>query len=205
MPRIAFAIAVLKGARTELILGVRPRARLKVLQYIFGERPESVPDGKTINRIVQLEQFFNEGKAEAAGRSLPQLLQRGVPDPISGCLAAALALGTDPEQFAKIATQMIPHYDALADSHVIEASRLEAAGVSGPGSAAGKGYTKALERGLPVTRFWLERLAAGITRHGLKGEPALRALDAWRACLPDIPWTAWPPKAVESGKVISFK
>ena len=76
---------------------------------------------------------------------------------------------------------------------------------------ARKEYKEALKLGLPLLGRWVEKLQEGVDRFGIKPKevgleadsPRPRLLVATsRGRLASIPWTAWIPKPIETGKVL---
>jgi hypothetical protein len=201
MPSVptVFAIVVLPGHLTKIILQLNARGEIRVLQQMPSLDP-SVPANPHLLRWIDLAQrFLIEGRLDHAEAELNQILGVLFPgkmtDPIAGCLgldiAARVGLEDRHWNLEQITGNMVRLYDGFADAHVQRAMFLEAEGRDGEARAE---YARALDLGLPVYAPCLEALAAAATRLKLE-HPRIRLLKriAKRRVL-SVLWTAWVPQ-----------
>src|SRR5262249_47042416 len=126
-----------------------------------------------LRRIDLVERSYANGLTERAYEYCKPLLSAGWLDPMGGCLGCYLALqrieryrrGVDSEEMRLLraaSEKMLSQFEALGDSHVIQAEILSKLKQS---DEAVKAYQEALQHGPPIIRDGLERLGGAIERH----------------------------------------
>ncbi len=205
---ITFALTVMARHLTVLVFNLREHGELKVYQSIGPLAPgRTEANQRASRRLDILERYYIAGRVDECRDLARSMLESRDLDPVGGSIGAFLFSNRADEQadraFAAFAALMPESFPSLCDAHVIRAEMLAR---SGDEAGARVASEQALGLGLPLFGPWVGKLRAAVDRPEIEGRspriPLLRAVAQGR--IASLPWTAWSPRALETGKAPSL-
>lgn len=208
-----FAVTVLDGRVTELILHREVSGRVRVAQFMPSLDPQEQLDPDAIRRLDLLQRFVLDGRLGEATTVALDLLAHGPADPVAGCLGGYLLMRDPrPDATADVAPVMRARFPGLSDSHVLLGHYFTAMfdQDGGRGSAAAThwrdeavaSFRRALDLGLPILAPFLDRLRDGVRRFRIDHRRAGLVARVAGDRIPDSLWTAWVPPPVDEGALV---
>ena len=190
-PAIAFSVAVLPERTTLLVFDRASAQEVSIYQYM----PSAAPEGHeysdpVLRRSELLQRSYRAGRLDESDANAEQLLYFKWREPIAGCLGGYMLLKTNPQNhlLSVGVNNLITYFPGLSDSHVLHAAYLE----YGNDTEAVSAYCRALDRGIPVLRDSLIRLAYGIERNKIEHARSNLVRHAFEKHVPGLLWTALP-------------
>ena len=175
-----FAVTVLEGTLTGLIFDMDARAQFHPVWYFHPVRNFHGVDPRLANRRELLQRFLIDKQISPSRVLADQKADPGPSDPIEGSISCyLLALDGKFDRLRDLSRRMAGLFPKMSDFHVVNALVEER---RGDRKSAEESFATALEAGLPMLGYWLDRLYGGtesykITdkhRHGLSPAPGLR-------------------------------
>lgn len=180
LPHLAptrYALTALRDHISILVIVADDSGEVEVQQYMA---PLADPKpGIWALRDLELGERYLASGAEVPSRHLDPLSRGDYLDPLLGCIAGySWVHEGQKERFTPILQDMLRHFDALPDAHIL-------AGLCEPAQQEAH-FQRAMKRGLPLFSQGLRALQ----RHGSRIENP-RFAAASRSLFPGSLWTAW--------------
>jgi hypothetical protein len=207
---MVFAVALLPGRLTVLIVQQDELSETRVLQYMPSlagdERVEAASAGEhsraaLLRRLELMQRCFMSGQLDYALMNARELLHAEWEEPIAAALSGYLMLRSgDGAEFLAMAGDLMTRFGLLSDSHVLVASAVASTG--GDDRRVEREFRAALDQGLPIIGDGLGLLAEGVDRYGIE-HPRVPLLSAvFRRYVPGALWSAWRPQALTAGAML---
>jgi hypothetical protein len=191
---VVFAVAVLPGRLTMLLLQYDSTGQFDVFQYNFSLSHEQFKklNHKHVRQFDLAQRFYLSGRLDYALETAGELLHDKWADPLAVCLGGYLLLRLGkPGELSVAANNMLEFYEQLCDSHVLKA---EYEASKGNSQAAAEFSRQALDHGVPVFAEGLTRLADAIRTYKLEDHARAKLImEMTSKRARGFLWTAWIP------------
>jgi hypothetical protein len=189
--RVDVAVRVIHEHQTELVVHRDARGLLHLRQY--APRADAERQPLVIRKLGEVQRLIEGGLGSKARKTLDELEQLRVDDPVAVSLGAYLAcLDGQPERLKRAANRLANDYPDLPDGHVALASIAQ---TLSDRETIIKEYRTALNQGLPLLLPFLESLWNGARLYQMDLGPnqpfGTQLSDAAENRIQNQLWSAW--------------
>jgi len=189
-PAVAFALNILDGRLTMLVVSRELAGQIHVFQYLPSLAPSGFLRPDQMRQLELFQRFYLSGQLEHAAQIASQILKDGWGDPISECLAGYLLLRRGDNASLGVFDQFMmtrPYHNKMSDSYVLHA---EYEARQGDDAQAESIYRTAINQGLPIIVDGLRRLADGVQRYHIQNPSADWITNVYRNRVGSWLWSA---------------